>query len=52
MDYEKIAEYQLELEVLAKVNTIGQTHDDLVKLRARSLKLYDLIAEESRKPTL
>jgi len=51
MDYTKIAEYELELEGLARVNGFRLTHEEAVAYRARTLELQDLIANERRKPT-
>jgi hypothetical protein len=52
MDYEKIAEYQIELERLAKIPVQFMDTKEKVKVRARELELRDLIVFESTKPTL
>ncbi len=52
MDYEKIAEYELELDALSRINAFGREKHEVIATRARQLRLYDLIAEERNKPTL
>lgn len=45
-NYRKIAELELELEALQRINTNGKNYEDAVATRARILEIHDIIISE------